>query len=208
MSTKTFFLLTSSFNFLNWFKTKTIWCHNACSIILPSHNSLFLILIRCIYNLRITFLILKNFFLALNENFFQAICSRSTYIRFFLREHESVNWNELKKLSTERSIGCRLPSESAMNGVKHNSSTKSKIGDNILFATSFTFIKSEVKEVSKWQVGPPYLVFKAYWLHFYWLFQKGSISTKILHHALVYITLFIPDPMSLEIISKFVNLLR
>ena len=53
-----------------------------------------------------------------------------------------------------------------------------------------------------WEV---YLISKVYWLHSYWLLQKGSISTKILHHALVYIKFSIPDAMSFEILLKFVK---
>ena len=37
----------------------------------------------------------------------------------------------------------------AINDVKQNSSTKSKVGDIIHFATGATFINSEVKKVTK-----------------------------------------------------------
>lgn len=210
MSIKTFFVLIPSFTLLNWFRTNSIWCHNACSIILRSHNSLFLILIGRMHNLRIAFIILKNFFLAWNEKFFQAICSQNTYIRvaFERTPINQLKWVEkfINRKKHWLQIAIRI-SWQDMNDVKYNSSIKSKIGNNILFATSSTFINSEVKKVSKWQLGPPYLVFKAHWVHSYWLFQKGSISTKILHHAFVFITLFIPDAMSLEIFPKFVKLL-
>ena len=69
------------FSFLNWFWTKTVWCHNDCSIILPNYHSLFLTLIGRIWNLKILSVLLQNIFLAWNENFFHAIRSQSRHNR-------------------------------------------------------------------------------------------------------------------------------
>ena len=80
---KNFFLFLSipSFSLSNWFRTKTIGCHNDCSIIFPSHYSLFLTLIGHKCNLKIPSILLQNFFLPWSGNFFQAICSQSAYSR-------------------------------------------------------------------------------------------------------------------------------
>ena len=92
---KNFFLFLSvpSFSLLNWFWTKTIWCHNECSFILSSHNNLFLTLIGRMCKLKIASIILQNLFLACNGDFFQAICSQSTYNRDIF---ERTSINELK----------------------------------------------------------------------------------------------------------------
>ena len=74
---KLLFLSIPSFSLLNWFRIKTILCHNECSIITS----------------------------------FELAALKVPIIVMFLREHWSINWNDLKKLPTERSIGFRLPSE-------------------------------------------------------------------------------------------------
>ena len=88
---KNFFLFFSIlyFSLLNCFRNKTISRYFDLSI-LPSHNSLFLTLTGPIYNLKIPSILIQNFFLAWNENFFQAIWSQSAYNRDF-SERKLIN---------------------------------------------------------------------------------------------------------------------
>ena len=52
-----------------------------------------------------------SFFLEVGTSFKRSAL-KVPIVGMFLRDHWSINWNELKTLSTEKSIGFRLPSES------------------------------------------------------------------------------------------------
>ena len=101
-----FFLSLSipSFRLLNWLWTKTVWCHN--------NNSLFLTWLDVYATSKYPLSFFRTSFLLEMGTSFMRSALKVPITGIFLREHWSVNWNELKKLSTERSIGFRLPSES------------------------------------------------------------------------------------------------
>ena len=111
---KNFFLFLSipSFSLSNWFRTKTIGCHNDCSIIFPSHWAFSLPWLDISATSRYPlFFFRTSFFLEVGTSFKRSAL-KVPVVGMFLRDHWSINWNELKTLSTENSIGFRLPSES------------------------------------------------------------------------------------------------
>ena len=109
-----FFLFLSIlyFSLLNLFRTKAVWCHYDWSIILPTHNSLFLSLNGPMYNLKIPPLFFyRTSFLLEMGTFFKESGLKVSMIGVFLKEHRSISWNELNKLSTEKIHGFTLPFE-------------------------------------------------------------------------------------------------
>ena len=57
-------------------------------------------------------ILFQNVFLARNGKFFKAIYFQKLIVGIFQSEIWSINWNELKRSSTGRIMGFRLPSES------------------------------------------------------------------------------------------------
>ena len=133
------------------FWTKTIWCHSDCSIIFPNYSSLFLTLIGRIYNIKIPSVLLQNILLEMGTCFMRSTL-KVPITGTFLREHWSISWNELIKLSTESSIGFKLPSESTGKPSMKSSTIQHQVQSwwYYLFCDQCYLLNSEVKKVSKW----------------------------------------------------------
>ena len=105
------FLSILSFRFLNWFRTKTIWCYNYCPIIQVTATFFLPLWEICIASKNPLSFFRTSFLLEMGSSL-KRYTFKKLIVGIFQSEIWSINWNELKRSSTGRIMGFRLPSES------------------------------------------------------------------------------------------------